>query len=98
MWSVQTKSVGMVSNFDDEDKSYYDPPWEIQAHGREMGPSQTVGHKSMAMRNKNGPNTKTIHKTQRRAKMTNIKNLNGKETSYDPLYNKNQKLDSSAKT
>ena len=24
-------------DFDDEDTSYYDQPWEIEAHGREMG-------------------------------------------------------------
>ena len=24
-------------DFDDEDKSYYDQPWEIEAHGRECG-------------------------------------------------------------
>ena len=24
-------------DFDDEDASYYDQPWEIEAHGREMG-------------------------------------------------------------
>ena len=49
-------------DFDDEDKSYYDQPWEIEAHGREMGLFKSLGTKVWLCPNRNGPNTKTIDK------------------------------------
>ena len=49
-------------DFDDEDKSYYDQPWEIEAHGREMGPINRWAQKYGYAKQKWTSTTKTIHK------------------------------------